>query len=49
GTGTVLTVKGIAEKEPFKEPAFFNALMRIWLGPSPADWKLKDALLGKSS
>jgi hypothetical protein len=30
-----------------KEPAFFNALLRIWLGPAPADWKLKDALLGK--
>ena len=47
GTGTVLTVKGKVEGEPFKEPEFFNALMRIWLGPNPADWKLKDALLGK--
>jgi Chalcone isomerase-like len=49
GTGTVLTVKGKIEGEPFKEPEFFNALMRIWLGPNPADWKLKDALLGKPS
>jgi hypothetical protein len=48
GTGTVLTVKGKIEGEPFKEPEFFNALMRIWLGPKPADWRLKDALLGKS-
>jgi len=47
GTGTVLTVKGQVEGEPFKEPEFFNALMRIWLGPNPADWQLKDALLGK--
>jgi hypothetical protein len=47
GTGTVLTVKGKVEGEPFKEPEFFNALMRIWLGPKPADWQLKDALLGK--
>ena len=47
GTGTVLTVKGKVEGEPFKEPEFFNALLRIWLGPNPADWKLKDALLGK--
>jgi hypothetical protein len=47
GTGTVLTVKGKIEGEPFKEPEFFNALMRIWLGPKPADWQLKDALLGK--
>jgi chalcone isomerase-like protein len=47
GTGTVLTVKGVPQGEPFKEPEFFNALLRIWLGPNPADWKLKDALLGK--
>jgi hypothetical protein len=47
GTGAVLTVKGKVEGEPFKEPEFFNALMRIWLGPKPADWMLKDALLGK--
>ena len=24
---------------------FFRALMSIWMGPIPADWKLKDALL----
>lgn len=35
------------EGEPFVEPEFFNALMRIWLGAKPADWQLKDALLGK--
>lgn len=47
GTGTVVSVRGIPQGEPFKEPEFFNALMRIWLGPVPADWKLKDSLLGK--
>ena len=47
GTGTVITVKGKPQGEPFKEPEFFNALMGIWLGNTPADWKLKDALLGK--
>lgn len=47
GTGTVITVKGVVQGEPFQEPAFFNALMGIWLGNKPADWKLKDALLGK--
>ncbi|MGZ5195266.1 MAG: chalcone isomerase family protein [Ramlibacter sp.] len=46
GTGTVITVKGVPQGEPFKEPEFFNALLRIWLGPAPADWKLKEALLG---
>jgi len=47
GTGTVITVKGKPQGEPFKEPEFFNAMMGIWLGNVPADWKLKDALLGK--
>lgn len=47
GTGTVLTIKGQVEGEPFKEPEFFQALMRIWLGPKPADNLLKDALLGQ--
>ncbi|MEO8120031.1 MAG: chalcone isomerase family protein [Rhodoferax sp.] len=45
GSGSVITVKGKAQGEPFKEAEFFKALMSIWLGPVPADWKLKDALL----
>lgn len=48
GTGGVLTVKGKPQGEPFKEAEFYNALLRIWLGPNPADWKLKDALLGRA-
>jgi hypothetical protein len=48
GTGTVLTVKGAVQGEPFREPEFFNALMRIWLGKKPADFRLKEALLGKA-
>jgi len=44
----VLTIKGKVEGEPFKEPEFFDALVRIWLGPKPADSLLKHALLGKS-
>ena len=47
GAGSIITVKGVVQGEPFKEPEFYNALLRIWLGPNPADWKLKDALLGK--
>jgi hypothetical protein len=46
GKGTVVTVKGMVQGEPFKEPEFFNALMSVWLGSSPADDKLKEALLG---
>ena len=49
GTGMVMTIKGKVQGEPFKEVEFFNAMMRIWLGPNPADWKLKDALMGKTS
>ena len=47
GTVTVTRVRGMAQGEAFREPEFFNATMRIWLGPHPADWKLEDALLGK--
>jgi hypothetical protein len=46
-TGTLIGVKCTSNSDPYKEPEFYNALLRIWLGPNPADWKLKDALLGK--
>jgi Chalcone isomerase-like len=49
GTGTIITVKGVPQGEPFKEPKFFGALMGIWLGKAPADHKLKDGLLGQKS
>lgn len=47
GVGTVVTLRGVPQGEPFREPEFFNAMLRIWIGPVPADWKLKDSLLGK--
>ena len=46
GKGAVVTVKGVVQGEPFVEPDFFKALMSIWLGSVPADYKLKDNLLG---
>lgn len=49
GQGTVIAVKGQVQGQPFKEPEFFQALMRIWLGKNPADHLLKDALLGKQA
>jgi hypothetical protein len=49
GTGAVVSVKGVPQGEPFKEPEFFNAILRIWLGANPADWKLKDSLLGRTA
>jgi hypothetical protein len=47
GAGTVIAVNGQVQGEPIKEPEFFNALMRIWLGRAPADALLKAALLGQ--
>ncbi len=48
GQGTTVLINGKASIEPIKEPEFFTALMKIWLGKSPADSLLKDALLGKA-
>ncbi|WP_374685105.1 chalcone isomerase family protein [Rhizobacter sp. J219] len=47
GVGTTIVVNGKPAAEPIKEPEFFSALVKIWLGQSPADANLKDALLGK--
>lgn len=49
GVGTTVLVNGKATAEPIKEPEFYNALLRIWLGERPADAALKDALLGKAT
>lgn len=49
GRGLLISVKGKVQGEPFKEPEFFNAMMGIWLGRSPADWQLKNALLDVKS
>ena len=48
GQGTTVLINGKASIEPIKEPEFFSALLRIWLGHAPADAQLKDALLGKA-
>jgi hypothetical protein len=47
GVGTVISVRGVPQGEPFREPEFYAALMRIWIGPVPADWQLKEQLLGR--
>jgi len=49
GTGTVILVNGQATGQPIKEPEFYSALMKIWLGKAPADAGLKEALLGKAA
>jgi hypothetical protein len=47
GAGTLILINGKASGEAVKEPEFYSSLMKIWLGHSPADASLKDALLGK--
>jgi hypothetical protein len=46
GVGTTITVNSDTPSSPIKEPEFFNALLKIWLGEYPADEGLKVALLG---
>ena len=48
GAGTTVLVNGKPQGEPVKEPEFFTALMRIWLGQHPADNALKESLLGRA-
>lgn len=47
GRGTQILVNGTPQGEPIAEPEFYAALMRIWLGPRPADEVLKRQLLGE--
>ena len=44
--GFTLYVKGRQEVGPYKDPAFYNAMTKIWLGRAPADLLLKEGLLG---
>lgn len=46
GVGSTVLLNGKAIGESIKEPEFYSALLRIWLGGKPADDNLKDALLG---
>lgn len=46
GVGSTVVLNGKPLGETIKEPEFFTALLRIWLGDKPADDNLKDALLG---
>ncbi len=46
GKGSQIFVNGKPQGEPVKEAEFYNVLLKIWLGKSPADDQLKDALLG---
>jgi len=47
-TGTVMFLNGKPIGEPMKDLAFYNAVLKIWLGDKPVDTSLKPQLLGKS-
>jgi Chalcone isomerase-like len=49
GTGTVVTVNGQAKGTPIAGDALYQALLRVWLGDSPAQEDLKQELLGQPS
>lgn len=47
GSNTTFQVNGKPVGSPLPDPAFYNAILRIWLGDSPADASLKPLLLGE--
>ena len=47
GIGTQCNLNGKKITEIIPDIAFYNALLKIWLGHSPADEKLKKAMLGE--
>ncbi|MBX3620705.1 MAG: chalcone isomerase family protein [Rhizobacter sp.] len=46
GRGTQFYITGQPQGDPVGDAEFFAMVLRIWVGPSPADSSLKDALLG---
>jgi hypothetical protein len=48
GTGTQCELNGKKIGEPVPDLAFYNAVLRIWLGEKPVDRSLKPALLGEA-
>ncbi len=46
GTGTIANYNGKPIGEVMPDIAFFNAVLKIWLGDKPADASLKPLLLG---
>ena len=48
-SGTLVQINGRKLADPFPDVGFYNALLKIWLGESPVDAKLKPLLLGEKS
>ncbi|GAB3539285.1 chalcone isomerase family protein [Noviherbaspirillum agri] len=49
GVGTVIQINGKKTIDPLPDIAFYNAILKIWLGDHPADSRLKPMLLGVKS
>lgn len=47
GKGTLFYILGKPQGEPIGDEEFFRMVLRIWVGPQPADTLLKEALLGR--
>ncbi len=47
GKGTSFVVGGRAQGQPIGDAEFFSMVLKIWLGDSPVEPLLKDALLGQ--
>ncbi|MFP5390005.1 MAG: chalcone isomerase family protein [Gammaproteobacteria bacterium] len=48
GTGSVYSLNGRRIGEVFPDIAYYNAMLRIWLGNNPVDTGLKPRLLGET-
>lgn len=49
GRGMQIRIDGQPAGAPYTEPGFFDDMLKIWLGPRPAETRLKNALLGDAS
>jgi len=49
GKGTQFVITGQPQGEPVGDDEFFQMVLKVWVGKSPADRDLRDALLGKGS
>jgi hypothetical protein len=47
GKGTTFYIQGQPQGAPVGDAEYFGMVLKIWVGSSPADFKLKDALLGQ--
>ncbi len=49
GKGTTFYIQGQAQGAPVGDAEYFGMVLRIWLGASPVDSQLKDALLSSGA